>query len=67
VNPQPLGQQPGMQPAQALRLAFAVMIIGIVSILAATVDPWMLVMMAGLGVTGYAFYDRSGNGWTAAW
>jgi hypothetical protein len=65
VDIQPLGQPP-MAPAQALRFAVMVMILGIVAILAATVDPWLLVIMAFLGVTAYAVYDRTGSGWVAA-
>jgi hypothetical protein len=62
VSTQPLGQA-SMSPSQALRLAVAVVIAGIISILAASVDPWLLVMLAGLGVTAYGIYDRSGDGW----
>ena len=60
---QPFGH-PDMPPAQALRLAAAIMIVGIVALLAASVDPWLLVVLAGLGVTTYAVYDRTGDGWT---
>ena len=60
---QPFGH-PDMPPAQALRLAAAIMIVGIVALLAASVDPWLLVVLAGLGVTTYAVYDRTGDDWT---
>jgi len=62
VSTQPLGQ-PGMPPAQALRLAFAVVILGIIALLAASVDPWLLVILAGLGLAAYAVYDRTEDGW----
>jgi hypothetical protein len=65
VTSQPLAQ-PGMPPAQALRLVLSVMIVGIIAILAASVDPWLLVVLAGLGVTAYAVYDRTGDGWVLA-
>ena len=57
---------PGMGPIQALRLAFVVVFAGIVTVLAASVDPWLLVMMAGLALTAYAVYDRTGEGWVLA-
>ena len=56
--------QPGLPPGQALRLAAVVVIVGILAALAASVDPWLLVVLAGLGVTTYAVYDRTGDGWT---
>ncbi|HEY6794011.1 MAG TPA: hypothetical protein VI248_04940 [Kineosporiaceae bacterium] len=59
-------RQPGMPPAQALRLALAVVIVGIISILAASVDPWLLVILAGLGLATYAVYDHTGDGWVLA-
>jgi hypothetical protein len=55
-----------MPPSQALRLAFAVVIAAFISVLAASVDPWLLVMLAGLGVTTYGVYDHTGDGWIPA-
>jgi hypothetical protein len=65
VSTHPPGQ-PGMPPAQALRLALAIVIAGIISILAASVDPWLLVILAGLGMAAYAVYDHTGDGWVLA-
>ena len=65
MSTRPTGQA-AMPPSQALRLALAVVIMGIISILAASVDPWLLVMLAGLGISTYAVYDRTGDGWILA-
>ena len=65
MTTQPLGR-PGMPPTHALRLAVVVVVLGIVTLLAASVDPWMLVLVAGLGLAAYAVYDGSGEGWLAA-
>jgi hypothetical protein len=62
VSTQPHGQA-GMPPTQALRLTLAATIAGIIVIFAASVDPWLLVILAGLGVTAYGVYDHSGDGW----
>jgi hypothetical protein len=50
---------------QSLRFALAVALIGILSVLAASVDPWLLVMMAVVGVTAFAVYDRTDPNWYA--
>jgi hypothetical protein len=55
-----------MAPGEAFRLIVAVIIVGIVAMLAASVDPWLLVVLAALGVTTYAVYDRTGDGWVLA-
>ncbi len=62
VSTQP-AHLPGMGPLQALWLAFVVLLAGITTVLAASVDPWLLVMLAGLAITGYAVFDRTGDGW----
>lgn len=65
VSTQPVGQ-PGMPLPEAIRLVAAVVLLGIVAVLAASVDPWLLVVLAGLGLTAYAVFDRTGDGWTLA-
>jgi hypothetical protein len=52
-----------MPPSQALRLAVVVLLLGIVVVLAAGADPWLLVLLVWLGVTTYPVYDRTGDGW----
>jgi hypothetical protein len=62
VNSQPQGSA-SLPPSHALRLAVTIIIAGIIAILAASVDPWLLVILAGLGICAYAVYDRTGDGW----
>ena len=59
-------RQTDIPPSQALRLALAVMIAVFISALAASVDPWLLAILAGLGVTAYGVYDHTGDGWVLA-
>ena len=58
---------PSSEPsaAQSVRFALAVALTGILAVLAASVDPWMLVMIAGVALTGCAVYDRTDPGWYA--
>jgi hypothetical protein len=65
VSTHPVGH-PGMPLSDAIRLIAAVLILGSVSILAASVDPWLLVVLAGLGLTTYAVFDRTADGWILA-
>ena len=48
-------ERPGLPPAKALGVGVAVILAGILVLTAASIDPWLLVMMAGLGVAGYSF------------
>jgi hypothetical protein len=48
-----------------LHLALIVAVAGVLAVMAASVDPWLLVMMAGVAVTTYAIYDRTDPAWYA--
>jgi hypothetical protein len=48
-----------------MRFALAVALIGILGLMAASVDPWLLVMMGIVGVTAFAVYDRTDPNWYA--
>jgi hypothetical protein len=58
-------QDPSDTPAHHLWFAVLVAASGVLAVLAATVDPWLLVMMAGIAVTVFAIYDRTDPGWYA--
>lgn len=38
---------------------------GVLAILAASIDPWLLVMMVGVALTTLAIYDRADPHWYA--
>jgi hypothetical protein len=48
-----------------LWLAAIVAVSGVLAVLAASVDPWLLVMMVGVAVTTYAIYDHTDPEWYA--
>jgi hypothetical protein len=52
-------------PVHHLWLALIVAVSGILAVLAASVDPWLLVMMVGVAVATYAIYDRTDPAWYA--
>lgn len=52
-------------PVHHVWLALVVAASGVLAVLAASVDPWLLVMMAGVAVTTYAIYDHTDPAWYA--
>jgi hypothetical protein len=56
-------QDPSETPTQHLWFAVIVALSGVLSVLAVTVDPWLLVMMAGVAMTTFAIYDRTDPAW----
>lgn len=52
-------------PVHLPYLALIVAACSMLAVLAAAVDPWLLVMMAGVAVATYAIYDRTDPAWYA--
>lgn len=58
-------RNPHGTPVHHLWFALFVAVSGVLAVMAASVDPWLLVMMAGVALTTYAIYDRTDPGWYA--
>jgi hypothetical protein len=56
---------PGSTAVHHLYFALIVAASGVLAMLAASVDPWLLVMMAGVAISTYAIYDRTDPAWYA--
>lgn len=47
-------QSPGLPPTRALGVGIAVVLAGVLVLTAAAIDPWLLVLLAGLAVVAYS-------------
>lgn len=50
-------------PTVHLSFAIAVAIVSVLIMVAVTIDPWLLVVLAGVGLTVFAIYDRTDPEW----
>lgn len=50
-------------PVVHLLFAILIAVSSALIIVAATIDPWLLVVLAGVGLTVFAIYDRTDPDW----